>query len=176
VLRSERLWLRPVRRHDLDALYTNVNSLSHRGSYFPLGLQSEPVFRRKFDTDGFWTDDEGMLVMVRAADEEMVGEIEFFPIASYLIGFELSYLVFGPEHRTKGYATEALQMLAAYLFARHRIERLQLNIHPDNAPSQRVAEKAGFTMEGLMRQCWYNNGKVHDLQTWSRLRGEAIPR
>ena len=171
MLSSDRLRLRPVRQHDLEGLYTSLNELSYRGSYYPLGLHAEPVFNRKFETDGFWTDDEGMLVMVDA-DDHLVGEIEFFPITSYLTGFELSYLVFGPEQRGKGYATEAVRLLTAYLFARRRIERLQLNIHPDNVASQRVAEKAGYTLEGLMRKCWFNHGKFHDLQIWSMLREE----
>lgn len=116
MLSSELLRLRPVQQHDLDDLYTNLNSLAHRGSYFPLGLHAEPVFRRRFETDGFWTDDEGMLVMVDA-DDDIVGEIEFFPITSYLTGFELSYLVFGLEQTGKGYATEAVRLLSAYLLA-----------------------------------------------------------
>ncbi len=171
MLSSEFLRLRPVRQVDLDTLYANLNDLDHRGPYFPLGLQAEPAFRRTFETDGFWTDREGMAVMLDAQGN-IVGEIEFFPITSYLTGFELSYLVFGPEHRGKGYATEAVRLLTAYLFARERIERLQLNIHPDNVASQRVAEKAGYTREGLMRKCWFNQGRFHDLQVWSMLRDE----
>lgn len=174
MLSSDLLRLRPVAQSDLDELHTNLNDLAHRGPYFPLGLQAEPVFRRTFETDGFWKDREGMLVMVDP-DGALVGEIEFFPITSYLTGFELSYLVFGREHRGKGYATEAVRLLTSYLFARERIERLQLNIHPDNLASQRVAEKSGYTREGLMRKCWFNRGRFHDLQVWSILREELPP-
>jgi RimJ/RimL family protein N-acetyltransferase len=31
------------------------------------------------------------------------------------------------------------------------VERLELTTHPENIPSQRVAEKAGFTREGVLR-------------------------
>lgn len=171
MLSSELLRLRPVRSSDLDTFLTQLNDLAHRGPHFPLGLHAEPAFRRKYETDGFWSDREGMLAMVDP-DEDIVGEIEFFPIADYLTGFELSYLVFGPQRRGRGYATEAVRLLTAYLFARERIERLQLNIHPDNLASQRVAEKAGYTREGLMRRCWFNHGRFHDLQVWSMLRDE----
>jgi [ribosomal protein S5]-alanine N-acetyltransferase len=171
MLRGERVHLRTVRERDLDDLYTNLNTLEYRGSYFPLGLQGEPTFRKAFDDNGFWAEGEGMLLMTDP-DDNVVGEIEFFPITNYLTGYELSYLLFGTEHAGKGYTTEAVQLLTAYLFARLRIERLQLNIHPDNAASRRVAEKAGYTLEGLMRSCWFHRGEFHDLEIWSMIRSE----
>lgn len=50
---------------------------------------------------------------------------------------------------------------------------MQLNIHPANAASKKVAEKAGFAFEGLMRGCWFHRGEYHDLEIWSLLRDEA---
>lgn len=171
MLRGDLLRLRPVQAADLDTLYSRLNILEHRGSYFPLGLYSEPKFRSDFDKDGFWTTDEGMLLMIDANDE-LVGEIEFFPVTYYLVGYELSYLIFGEEHSGKGYGTEAVELLTEYLFARLRMNRLQLNIHPNNEPSRRVAAKAGYVFEGIMRGCWFHRGEYQDLEIWSILRNE----
>ncbi|MGC5076284.1 GNAT family N-acetyltransferase [Agrococcus sp. DT81.2] len=170
-LRGDLIRLRPVRARDLDELYERLGALEHRGAYFPVGLRAEPVFRRSFDETGFWGKDEGMLLMT-SCDGAVVGEIEFYPIASYLTGFELSYLLFGREHHGKGYTTEAVRLLTAYLFSRWQIERVQLAIHPDNAASRRVAEKSGYALEGRMRRCWYNDGAFHDLEIWATLRSE----
>lgn len=175
MLRGDQLQLRPIQAADLGTLYPKLNNLEHRGSYYPFGLFSEPKFRRDFEETGFWDRDEGMLLMIDAHGE-IVGEIEFFLIQNYLVGYELSYLLFGKEHSGKGYATEAVRLLSEYLFARGRINRLQLNIHPDNEPSRRVAEKAGYTYEGLMRGCWFHSGQYHDLEIWSLLRDELKPR
>ena len=171
MLRGDHIRLRPVQERDLEDLYSMMNNLEYRGAFFPLGLHSEPKFRREFDEHGYWGKDEGMLLVVDP-DDEIVGEIEFFPITHYLVGFELSYLIFGEEHAGKGYATEAVQLLTEYLFARLRTNRLQLNIHPDNEPSRRVATKAGYTLEGVMRGCWFHGGTYHDLEIWSILRDE----
>jgi RimJ/RimL family protein N-acetyltransferase len=160
-----------VQERDLEALYARLNNLEYRGAYFPIDVQSEVKFHRDFRENGFWSRDEGMLLIV-TSDDEMVGEIEFFPITHYLVGYELSYLIFGREHAGKGYATEAVRLLTEYLFARHRINRLQLNIHPDNEASRRVATKAAYTFEGLMRGCWFHQGRYHDLEIWSLLREE----
>ena len=174
MLRSESIRLRPVEEEDLGVLYSSLNNLEHRGAFFPLGLQSQTKFHRDFAENGFWGTDEGMLVIVTPGDE-IVGEIEFFPISHYLVGYELSYLIFGREHGGKGYATEALRLLTEYLFARLRINRLQLNIHPDNEASRRVATKVGYALEGRMRGCWFHGGRYHDLEVWSMLRDEFHP-
>ena len=171
MLRSDSIRLRPVQERDLEALYDKMNDLDYRGAFFPLGLQSEAKFRRDFNEHGYWEKDEGMLLLV-TPDDEIVGEIEFFPITHYLVGYELSYLIFGREHAGKGYATDAVRLLTEYLFARLRTNRLQLNIHPDNEASRRVATKAGYTFEGLMRGCWFHRGRYHDLEIWSILRDE----
>lgn len=174
MLHGDSITLRLVRGQEIIHLYELMAKLDSRGSYFPLGVVSEPTLRAAFTKDGFWSEDEGMLVMVNNADE-IVGEIEFFPIAHYLQGYELSYQLFGDYHAGHGYTTEAVRLLVEYLFGCKRVNRLQLNIHPDNTPSRRVAEKAGFTFEGLMRGCWFHQGTYHDLEIWSLLRHEVNP-
>jgi RimJ/RimL family protein N-acetyltransferase len=52
----------------------------------------------------------------------------------------------------KGYATAALQLLARYSFERLGFIRLEILCLPNNLPSIRVAEKAGFKREGILRK------------------------
>ena len=52
---------------------------------------------------------------------------------------------------------------------------MQLNIHPENVASKKVAEKCGFIFEGIMRDCWFHQGEYQDLEVWSLLRDEATP-
>jgi RimJ/RimL family protein N-acetyltransferase len=172
VLRGETIELRLVREGDLGTLYELLSNLDTRGSYFPLGVSSEPTLRAQFDKNGFWDHEEGMLLMIDH-DDQIVGEIEYFPIIHYLQGYEISYQLFGSQHSGKGYTTEAVNLLVKYLFDRKRVNRMQLNIHPDNAASKKVAEKCRFTFEGVMRGCWFHHGQYQDLEVWSLLRGEA---
>lgn len=172
MLHGDALELRLVRETDLAELFDLMSDLDARGPYFPLGVMSEPALRAHFEKTGFWEADEGMLVMATSGGE-IIGEIEFFPIAHYLQGYEISYQLFDQQHAGRGYTTEAVGLLVRYLFARKRVNRMQLNIHPDNAASRRVAEKCGFTFEGLMRGCWFHHGVYHDLAIWSLLRDEV---
>jgi [ribosomal protein S5]-alanine N-acetyltransferase len=172
MLRGSEIDLRLVRDGDLEPLYELMSDLETRGPYFPLGVMSQPALRAAFDKNGFWDTDEGMLLIVK--DGEIVGEIEYFPITHYLQGYEISYQLFGRQYAGRGYTTDAVNLLVTYLFGRKRVNRMQLNIHPGNAASKRVAQKCGFTFEGIMRGCWFHRGAYQDLEVWSLLRDEAV--
>jgi RimJ/RimL family protein N-acetyltransferase len=55
------------------------------------------------------------------------------------------------EARGRGVATRATRLLSRWALEESGVERLELTTHPDNVASQRVAEKAGFTREGILR-------------------------
>jgi len=46
MLEGRRISLRPVREADLDRLYDAHTAIRARGAYYPLGIMSEPAFRR----------------------------------------------------------------------------------------------------------------------------------
>jgi len=87
---------------------------------------------------------------------------------------EVGYWV-GAEARGQGVATAATQAVARWAFeAVPALERLQLRAAVDNIPSNRVAEKAGFTREGVLRAQRFNQrrGRRVDFVMWSLLREE----
>ena len=147
MLEGERISLRPVVGADVDALYAAHVAISNRGAYFPLGVQSEPAFRRSFAEHGFWQREEGTLLIV-TPEGEMAGHIEFFKPVAYWDAFELSYQLYDDEFAGRGYTTEAVQLLVDYLFAAKKQHRIHLVIVPENAASLRVAEKCGFVLRG----------------------------
>jgi ribosomal-protein-alanine N-acetyltransferase len=79
---------------------------------------------------------------------------------------EVSYAV-APDARGFGLAAEALDALAIALILEHGFQRVELRIAPGNTASRRVAEKAGFTYEGLLRNAGYVHSGRTDLQVWS---------
>lgn len=172
MLRGESVHLRPVRQCDLQELYTRHVDVGNRGPFFPLGLLSESDFRRRFEEHGFWRSDEGMLLII-AGDESIVGHVEFFKTVSYLDELELSYHIYEREQRGRGYATEAVRLMVRYLFARLKVNRIRLIIHPENDASCRVAQKCGFVCEGTARGAWYHEGQNHDVHVYALLRDEV---
>ncbi|MFG2332337.1 GNAT family N-acetyltransferase [Streptomyces sp. NPDC048604] len=66
------------------------------------------------------------------------------------------------EHRGRGYMTEAVLGLARWAFTSLGCTRLEWRAEVGNAPSRGVVEKAGFTMEGVLRAGIANKGTLRD--------------
>jgi RimJ/RimL family protein N-acetyltransferase len=80
------------------------------------------------------------------ATGELIGRVGYTNQTGWP-GFELGWTII-PEHQGRGYATEAARMLLGYAFDVLDQPHVMSLIHPDNAPSRRVAEKLGQTIEG----------------------------
>jgi RimJ/RimL family protein N-acetyltransferase len=73
------------------------------------------------------------------------------------------------EHRGRGIAAHAASAVLRFGFGGVDLHRVGYRQAVGNIPSQRVAEKAGFTLEGRLRGAQLVDGDHHDLQIWSRL-------
>jgi RimJ/RimL family protein N-acetyltransferase len=58
--------------------------------------------------------------------------------------------------RDRGLTTRAVRLVSKWALTELGCERLQLRADERNLPSQRVAEKAGFTREGVLRSVHFN--------------------
>jgi RimJ/RimL family protein N-acetyltransferase len=77
-----------------------------------------------------------------------------------------------PGARGRGAATQAVSLLARWAFAELGLARLELTCGPDNEASQHVAERCGFTREGLLRSHVPFKGARRDSVMYSLLPGE----
>jgi RimJ/RimL family protein N-acetyltransferase len=173
MLTGKSISLRPVRENDLEQLYAFHIDIDNRGSHFPRGIASWPAFQKEFHESGYWSKDEGTLIIVSPGGD-ILGHIEFFKTVNYLDEYELSYLVYDKNHRGKGVASEAVRLLVQYLFETKRVNRIRLVIHPDNAASRRLAEKCGFQHEGTARGAWYNKGRHQDVEIYAILHSDVL--
>jgi RimJ/RimL family protein N-acetyltransferase len=78
------------------------------------------------------------------------------------------------DARGRGVATRAVRLAARWAIEDCGLERLQLRADSENAASQRVAEKAGFRREGVLRSARYSErqGRRVDFVVYSLLPGE----
>jgi RimJ/RimL family protein N-acetyltransferase len=84
---------------------------------------------------------------------------------------ELGYIV-APEARGRGIAGRAIFLLAGWAFAEVGLSRLEAWIDVDNDRSKRVAERTGFTFEGVRRSVHFKDGERADMAIYSLLPGE----
>ena len=74
----------------------------------------------------------------------------------------------------QGLATAAVEKLAAWAFEHTDLNRLEIVAALGNVRSQRVAERAGATREGLLRQRQMLRGIPHDEVMYSLLRDAFV--
>jgi len=63
-----------------------------------------------------------------------------------------------PEHRGRGFMSQALELLSKWVLLEQDFVRVEVRVAVENHASQRVAEKVGLIREGVARQA----GRVHD--------------
>jgi RimJ/RimL family protein N-acetyltransferase len=84
---------------------------------------------------------------------------------------ELAYWV-TPAARGRGTAVRAAVALTAWALDELGLHRLELNHSVANAPSCRVAEKAGYAPEGIRRSAVLHPDGWHDMHLHARVQGD----
>ena len=89
-----------------------------------------------------WTrsDERRCFAIADATSDEVLGAIDVRPGAG---GSDVGYWV-APWARGRGIATRALRLVCAWAFDTSPVGSLELETHPENTASRRVAERAGF--------------------------------
>lgn len=74
---------------------------------------------------------------------------------------EIGYGAFAASRGT-GVIPSVLRQLAEFLFVEYGFERIEVRTDVRNESSRRAAQKAGFTLEGVLRRNFLNLGEVTD--------------
>ncbi|MDA0182160.1 GNAT family N-acetyltransferase [Solirubrobacter phytolaccae] len=145
-LADERVTLRPWREADVPAMVAAFH---------------DPVFARFSDWAPL-TESAAREHLVELEDARRCGrQIAFAAVGDVVLGgvslhgfcegrAGIGYWL-APHARGRGVATHAVRLLARWAFDELDVARLELTCGPDNVASQRVAERCGFTREGLLR-------------------------
>jgi RimJ/RimL family protein N-acetyltransferase len=109
----------------------------------------------------------GLAVVTKAG--EVVGSVTIWIVIPGVL--EFGYWL-SAEERGRGYMPRALALLARWAVETMEIRRLQLGTIPGNKASERVAEKLGFSRDGLLRSFADQRGDARDVTMWSLLPAE----
>jgi RimJ/RimL family protein N-acetyltransferase len=115
--------------------------------------------------NGFETGDRYDYCVTEPPDDVSLGAV----IASrrHRDNYEVAYLA-QEEGRGRGLMTRAVRLLCEWLLE-EGVGRIELRTHPNNEPSQKLAQRAGFTREGYERKSIWLHGERHDAIVWSLL-------
>lgn len=94
-------------------------------------------------------------LMIDTAEGETVGTVDLFDFDPANMRAGVGILVYGREHRGRGYASGALRLVEDYARGTLRLHQLWCNVAADNDASLRLFGRAGYTAAGVKRE-WIN--------------------
>ncbi|OLB64184.1 MAG: GNAT family N-acetyltransferase [Actinobacteria bacterium 13_2_20CM_2_72_6] len=124
---------------------------------------------------GQWARGTGAVFAIVDADDRYAGgvdlRIEPWDENSAEIGFMVA-----PSARRRGYASAAVRTVCAWGFSALGLERIGWRAYLGNEGSRRVAEKAGFTVDGVGRGVCVQRGRRRDAWVGSLLATDVLQR
>ena len=124
------------------------------------------------EVPAWWARGEEVVFAVVGPGYAYQGSVDLRLLGTDPAAGEVGFFV-APWARGQGYATTALTALCRWGFEALGLERIQWRAEVGNDASRRVAQKAGFTMEGLLRQALVSNGARRDCWIGSLLREDV---
>jgi ribosomal-protein-alanine N-acetyltransferase len=95
-------------------------------------------------------------------DQELVGQITLGGITyGAYRGGHIGYWI-SQDFANRGLTTRAVREVTRYGFEDLRLHRIEIALRPENSASKRVAEKSGYTFEGLRPRYLHIDGDWRD--------------
>jgi RimJ/RimL family protein N-acetyltransferase len=170
-LRGERVVLRPWRLEDVPAVTAACQDgeIARWLAFVPQPYTNEHA--QLYVEECIRADeDRRPFAIADASSGDVVGSIDLG--INRLQTGHVGYWV-AAQARGRGLASDALRALSLWAFESLGLGRVELVTDPENIASQRVAEKAGFQREGVLRSMLLNrDGTRRDGVMFSLLPGE----
>lgn len=125
--------------------------------------------------DSLHTGSEAPFAVLESADIDrgLIGGISLLRFAWEDSRCEVGYWIAG-EARGKGHATRAVVLICAWGFRQLGLERIEVHAAVGNPASQRVAQRAGFTREAVLRSHMLGKQGWFDMVVFGVLPGELV--
>ena len=162
-IKGPRLFLREIRQSDVNASYYAWLNDPETTRYLEVRhspVSMEEMTRHVSELDG--RTDILFLAICQNAGRKHIGNIKLGPINNIHRFASLSILIGDKSSRGKGYASEAISVLADFAFNTLNLNRLSAGLYEGNIGSYKAFEKAGFRKEGIFRKMRYYQGKYVD--------------
>lgn len=173
-LESDRLALQRFTRRDATTLDEAIRaSLPDLNQWLPWARMDYT----SSDTAAFiresmqaWKEERAWDYSIRLQEDPRrhIGNISFWTVSKLGKIAEIGYWVRSDE-TSRGICTEAVELLLAEVFESMSYHKVVLRIAVGNDASDRVAEKLGFTREGVLREELLIRGNWVDHSLWSLL-------
>lgn len=174
---TDRLILRRFHRRDVSSLEEGVrSSLADLNEWLPwahMDYTRDDAVAFVRDSVQAWREEKAFDFAIRPREDpdRHLGNISIWQTSRTGRIGEIGYWI-RTDLTGRGYATEATRALMRVGFELLGLHKITLRIAVGNRGSERVAEKLGFTREGLLREELLIRGNWMDHTLYSMLEGE----
>jgi RimJ/RimL family protein N-acetyltransferase len=174
IVYGKRIRLRAVEREDVQKFHEWVNDPEvTRGLmlYLPMSMRDEmDWFEGLAKRD---PNQKPLAIEIRKGKAwKLIGNCGAFDIEMTNRSAELGIMIGDKTEWNKGYGSEAMTLLLRHGFETLNLNRIALRVYSENVRAVRSYEKAGFILEGRLRQAVYKHGTYDDVLLMSVLRSE----
>ena len=173
-LETKRLYLRKFEDEDIDFVYShfsnpNISEYLYDNDPPKSADEAKEILEWCMDFD---SENHIRWCIVRKEDLIQIGTCGFHghdqKNNAVEIGYDLS-----SAYWNQGYMSEALRAMLAFGFSHLGLNRTYAYVYVSNVRSNRLLEKLGFTLEGVIRDKHLFRGKYYDHNLFSLLQREA---
>ncbi|MHA2006838.1 MAG: GNAT family N-acetyltransferase [Promethearchaeota archaeon] len=178
MLKGDRVTLGPIKREYIESYlkWFNDPEISQFVNAFrPLTRMMEEDWienlKRRHDTIYF-----AITISEEDLEEKLIGNCSLHDIDWKNRVCRVGIMIGEKEYQSRGYGTEAMELLLDYGFWTVNLNRIQLHVYDFNVRAINSYNKIGFIEEGRMRQAQFKNGKYYDIIIMSILQDEWLKR
>ena len=173
---GERVRLRAIERRDLPLFVTWLNDPEVRHGlvlYLPLSMaEEEQWFENMLKSPA--NEHPLMIEAITEAGWAPLGNCGLFDIDWRIRQAEFGMFIGAKQYWNQGYGTDVVRLILRHGFQTLNLNRIFLRVYANNPRAQRAYEKAGFVVEGRLRQGHFDEGVYHDVILMSVLKDEWL--
>jgi len=173
VIYGKKVRLRPIERDDLPrfvAWFSDPDVRRHLTIYKPFSLaQEERWFEKMLES---LERQEQVSMAIETTEGVHIGNVGMHAINWKDRHAELGIVIGDKDYWGQGYGADAIRTMLGLAFGEMNLHRVFLRVDVDNVRGVRCYEKAGFQLEGTLRQVVFREGNYHDQHVMSVLEAE----
>lgn len=173
ILQNKQITLRAIEEEDAPVLLSLINDpdIEHAvvGWSYPISLSQQKKWIATLDSNGS---------TVRFAIDAGNGIVGVAILSSVDLKNRTANMniKLAKEAQGHGYATQAMELLIGYCFEELNLYCLTANVLAYNKASQKLWEKLGFRLDGVLRSRVFKANAYHNLFAYSLLKDEYYAR
>lgn len=171
---GKRIRLRAIKKDDLPLFTRWLNDPEVRQGlthYLPFSIHDEEDwFEEMRKRPG---DEKPLMIEIKTEDGwEPVGNCGLFNFNWRVRSAEIGIFIGAKQHWNQGYGTEVMELFLKHGFETLNLNRIHLRVHANNPRAKRSYEKAGYVLEGKLRQAHFDEGEYYDVFLMGVLRSD----